>query len=329
LDGSSQHRRGLNRWSEMPFHAKSGEGSRFLPMPALPGDFRDHASDGTSNFDGRWEVHFDSSKDVAVGLFKEGEQHTLTGTFLTTLGDYRYLAGRHLGPLLELSCFDGAHAFLFKAMLREDLSLDGNFWSSDSWHETWFAQANPNIELPDSFHEIKWDSSFDLSKLSYPDHTGEIRSLADPSLQGKVRILSIFGSWCPNCNDEAELWSELSKRYSGRGLQIIGLAFELTGNQKRDLQQVRRFRQLHALEYPILLAGVADKKKAQLAFPAVDSIKSFPTAIFLDHKGNARAVHSGFAGPATGLAHERLREAYIDLIESMLADAEAASESKR
>lgn len=324
LDGTWRKRRGLEHWSEMQFHAVAGVQPRFRPMPALPGEYRDHAGDGSSNFAGRWAVNFDSSSDIAVGIFEEGERHTMTGTFLTTLGDYRYLAGHHSGPLLELSCFDGAHAFLFKAMLREDLTLDGNFWSSDSWHETWTAEPNASMELPDSFEEVHWDANFDLSKLRYPDHTGTERSLADASLQGKVRILSVFGSWCPNCNDEAEFWSELSKRYADRGLQIVGLAFELTGDKKRDLKQVQRFRKLHALDYPILLAGVADKKKAQQSFPAVDQIKSFPTAIFLDHEGKARAVHSGFSGPATGRAHQRLRDAYIDLIETMLAEAEAA-----
>jgi len=323
LDGIWRKRRGLKKWSEMNFHAAAGAPS-MTPMPARPGDHVDHAADGSSNLEGRWAVQFESSDDIAVGIFREGEDHSMSGTFMTTLGDYRFLAGRHRGPLLELSCFDGAHAFLFKAMLDSEQKLVGHFWSSDSWHETWTAQPNANIELPDSFDEVHWNADFDLSTLEYPDHTGAMRSLADPSLQGKVRIISIFGSWCPNCNDEAELWSELSRTYADRGLQIIGLAFELTGDQKRDLRQVQRFRKLHALEYPVLLAGVADKDKAQKAFPAVDRIKSYPTAIFLDHEGKARAVHSGFAGPATGRAHQRLRDAYIDLIETLLTEAEAA-----
>ncbi|MHC4380021.1 MAG: peroxiredoxin family protein [Planctomycetota bacterium] len=326
LDGTWRKRRGLERWVEMPFHALARDQHRFRPMPALPGEYRDHEDDGTSNFSGRWAVRFAESEDVAVGIFEELEDHQLRGTFLTTLGDYRYLAGRHSGPLLELSCFDGAHAFLFKARLTPDLQLDGHFWSSDTWHETWTATPDPTITLPDSFDEVHWDPDFDLSTLRYPDADGQLRSLADPSLQGKVRVLSVFGSWCPNCNDEAALWSELHARYADRGLQIVGLAFELTGDKERDLKQVQRFRDRHDLKYPILLAGVADKNKAQAAFPVVDRVKSFPTAIFLDHEGEAHAVHSGFAGPATGKAHQRLRDAYIDHIEGLLAAAEAASE---
>lgn len=327
FDGTWRKRRGLDRWVEMPFHAVAGKEHRFHPQPALPGEQLDHDAQGHSRFEGRWAVQFESSEDLAVGIFEEGEDHRIQGTFLTTLGDYRFLAGRHDGSRLRLSCFDGAHAFLFQATLGADHSLQGDFWSSDSWHETWTAVADPNISLPDSFDEVQWDSSIDLDTLRYPDADGNLRSLGDPRLRGKVTILSVFGSWCPNCNDEAVLWSELHARYAERGLGIIGLAFELTGEQERDRRQVARFRARHDLQYPVLLCGTANKEAAQKAFPAVDRIKSFPTAIFLDHEGHPRAIHSGFAGPATGKEHERLRASYIDLIETLLAEADAAEQA--
>lgn len=324
FDGTWRKRRGLDRWVEMPFHAVYGKEHRFHPQPALPGQQVDHAPDGTSRFAGRWAVRFSSSEDLAVGIFEEGEDHRVSGTFLTTLGDYRYLAGRHDGSRLRLSCFDGAHAFLFTATLSADQTLQGDFWSSDTWHETWTARPDAEIALPDSFDEVRWNPEVDLAELRYPDSTGTLRSLGDPRLRGKVTVLSVFGSWCPNCNDEAALWSELHARFADRGLGIIGLAFELTGDTDRDLRQVARFRARHDLKYPVLLAGTADKEKASAAFPAIDRIKSYPTAIFLDHEGKPRAIHSGFAGPATGKEHQRLRDAYLDLIETLLAEAEAA-----
>lgn len=315
LDGTWRKRRGLERWVEMPFHAVMGEEE--------PGSTQDQAS----LFAGRWAVQFAESEDLAVGIFEEGEGNSVTGTFLTTLGDYRFLAGRQDDRRLRLSCFDGAHAFLFTAEMRgqdSERTLTGDFWSSDTWHETWTATWDPDIRLPDSFDEVQWDPDIDLATLRYPDAAGNLRSLGDPRLRGKVTVLSVFGSWCPNCNDEAVLWSELHARYKDRGLAIVGLAFELTGDDARDRRQVQRFRDRHDLQYPVLLAGTADKKGAQEAFPAVDRIKSYPTAIFLDHEGNPAAIHSGFAGPATGKEHVKLREAYIDLIETLLVQAETA-----
>ena len=55
----------------------------------------------------------------AVGVFNYKSGNTVTGTFLTTTGDYRYLSGgvveRKDGPHLLLSTFDGSHGFLFDA----------------------------------------------------------------------------------------------------------------------------------------------------------------------------------------------------------------------
>ncbi len=65
------------------------------------------------------------------------------------------------------------------------------------------------------------------------------------------------------------------------------------------------------------------KDAAARAFPLLTRLKSFPTAVFLDAAGKVRAVHSGFAGPATGVEHERQRLGYERIIEALLAEASA------
>ncbi|MEJ7666783.1 MAG: hypothetical protein WKG07_48395 [Hymenobacter sp.] len=60
-------------------------------------------------FTGNWRTTFTNEKGhayPAVGIFKQTGA-ALTGTFLTTTGDYRYLAGRVDGNGLRLSTFDG------------------------------------------------------------------------------------------------------------------------------------------------------------------------------------------------------------------------------
>ncbi len=54
--------------------------------------------------------------DTTVGEFKQNGSE-LTGTFLTTTGDYRYLQGSVSGNKLYLSTFDGGHAFIFIARI--------------------------------------------------------------------------------------------------------------------------------------------------------------------------------------------------------------------
>ena len=69
------------------------------------------------DFTGKYEVSFNpgtSDEYKSVGVFKQSG-NKVTGTFLTETGDYRYLEGSVQNNVIALSCFDGAHAFLFFA----------------------------------------------------------------------------------------------------------------------------------------------------------------------------------------------------------------------
>jgi thiol-disulfide isomerase/thioredoxin len=310
LDGEWTKRSGPDTWSRLPAHASLGDATRFAPLVAS-------GTDGTS-ITGRWAVRFSSDEQPAVAIFDGATDGTVVGTFLTTTGDYRYLAGSFEGGRLRLSCFDGAHAFLFDARLGDDGVLAGNFWSRDTWHETWTATRDPEAALPDAFGLTRWTGAAPLDDLVFPDLDGNPRSLADPEFDGQARILEIFGTWCPNCNDASALTVELYERYRDRGLSVVGLAFEISGDLERDSEQVRIYAERHGIDYPILIAGLHDKAEASWAFPVLDRVRAYPTFVFMDRSGEVRAIYTGFSGPATGEAHTRLREQFDTLIENLL-----------
>ena len=133
-----------------------------------------------------------------------------------------------------------------------------------------------------------------------------------------MRIVELFGTLCPNCYDATRYLVDLQKRYESRGVSILALAFEMTGNFERDANQVKRYVEHHGIEYPILVAGQSDKEAASASFPLVDRIRSYPTVLFIDDDGTVRGVHQGFAGPATGAAYDALRERFEVLIEELL-----------
>jgi hypothetical protein len=111
-------------------------------------------------------------KYPAVSILKQQQGlNNLTGTFLTTTGDYRYLSGgihiRQGEPHIMLSTFDGNHAFLFVGRMispsKESLvsretgkieeipiRISGHFYSGKSGHETFTAVFDPNAKLPDA-----------------------------------------------------------------------------------------------------------------------------------------------------------------------------------
>lgn len=311
-DGTWRKRSGIDKWVELPFHAKPGKLPRFVPFSA--------ASDGLKVIEGTWSVQFASEREPAVAIFRSTNRGALTGTFLTTTGDYGFLSGIFNGQNIRLSNFDGAHAFLFVARYDEDLdTIKGQFYSRDAFQDTWTATRNPDARLPDAFEMTKGVDNADLAKISFPDLSGKMRSLADPEFAGKVRVIEVFGSWCPNCHDAAHYLAGLYERYRANGLVVIGLAFELTGDLKRDTEQVKTFVERHKAEYPVLVAGVSDREKASASLPMLDKLRAYPTLIVLDKEGKVRATYTGFSGPATGESYKAFQHKFETLIEELLA----------
>ena len=142
MDGGWSKVIGTDRFSKLPFHAEYGVTERF------PTD----AAAEPASFAGRWAVTFDNhgEPEPAVAIIEQDGGH-VTGTFLTPTGDFRFLEGAVSGRSMSLSCFDGGHAFLFKAELDNADRINGKFWSRDNWEDSWTAERDPNAELKDSY----------------------------------------------------------------------------------------------------------------------------------------------------------------------------------
>jgi thiol-disulfide isomerase/thioredoxin len=311
MSGQWKRRRSLEEWVTLPFAA--------APMPPMTKELRPLPEAIT----GRWRVKFASEETEAVSVINGSDQRLISATFLTTTGDYGFLAGQvtpdHAGGLhaMKASRFDGSHAFLFKAALKEDGTLAGDFWSGASFHDTWTAVKDDAAALPDPFSLAKISgTSAELDALRFPDSAGVERALGE--FKGKARIIKLFGTWCPNCKDSVPVLEDLYARYKDKGLSIVGLAFEATGDGPRDRAQVATYVKRFSIEYPVLIAGTRDRAKAQQAFPMLQGVRAYPTFIFVDGEGTVRGVYTGFSGPATGQEHERLKAAFENKVKEML-----------
>jgi peroxiredoxin len=294
-NGKNQH---------VPLSAKLGEDYRFFAKAA--GDdtaaSRDKAAGEAADVSGRWAVKFIDDggvPEVAVGEFSQSHD-VVSGTILTTTGDHRYLAGQVKGDELYLSTFDGAHVFLYKAKIAPDGSLDGDWWSGLAYHEKWTGKRDATARLPDAYGVTAMRDGVKQFDFAFPDLSGKTVSSKDPQFRGKVLIVALAGSWCPNCHDEAAFLAPLYKDYRDRGLEIVSLQFEHFGDFERAAQATQRFRQHYGIEYTTLIAGVSDKDEAAKKLPMLKSFIAFPTTVFIDRKGNVRKIHTGYTGPATG-----------------------------
>jgi len=268
----------------------------------------------------RYEFVFANS-GRALGTFELPTRETasltyeipMTGTIETPTGDYRFLSGefRHYcaSDTIELSVFDGAHAFLFRADVdwnspsRSDL-VNGHFFSGNHWHETFTArrlEEGEEFNLPDPFSEVGLKPG--VTRLGLP-------RLSEPPYAGKPTIVQVMGTWCPNCHDEAPALADLYEEYHDDGLQILSLCYEYTDDPERSRRQIERFKERHGASWEFVAAGVNDKQKTAATLPALTSIKSYPTTIWVNPDGTVRAIHSGFSGPATGERHTETLEEF-------------------
>ena len=309
--------------STLEFRATRGERPRF----ALPEKQTDPKP--AADITGDWIVTFvdQGGRESAVGQFVQTGRNVV-GTFLTRTGDYRFLVGAMDGSELKLSTFDGAHAFLFKAT-REQVDgvgeqLRGDFWSRDSYHATWTARRATSEEevdqtLPDEWKMVQPTAENRRLRFRFPDTNGQMVDASDERFDGKVVLVNIFGSWCPNCNDEAPLLANWYRKYRERGLEIVGIGFEFSGDPERDTKMLRRFADRHGAEYPILLGGISDKASAAKALPDISNVIAFPQTIFIGRDGKVAHIHTGFSGPGTGNRYERNIELMEDRIRDLLA----------
>jgi peroxiredoxin len=303
---------------------KLGGKQQRIPLHAQRGrEFRFFESAATDNADisGRWAVSFTEEggkPEVAVGEFTQSRD-VIGGTFLTDTGDHRFLAGQMRGNELYLSTFDGAHAFLYTAKVS-DGALAGDFWSGTAYHERWTAKRDANAALPDAYTLTAMRAGSKHFDFAFPDLAGNTVTSKDQAFQGKVLIVALAGSWCPNCHDEAAFLEPLYREYRARGVEIVSLMFEHFGDFPHAAEATQRFRQHYGIEYTTLIAGISDKDEAAKKLPMLDHVYAFPTTIFIDRKGGVRKIHTGFSGPATGDHYTRFVDEVKATLDQLLAE---------
>ena len=298
----------------------------FIAFPRRPLRCGTETSIYPSPLAGKWECTFNpqaANSSKAIGVFKPfGKGANVSGTFLTETGDYRYLKQeRSSDGKFHLSCFDGAHAFLFTGEVKGDSIINGHFYSGAHSHETWGAIRNDKFELrnPDSLTYLK--SGYTKIDFNFKNLEGKSVSLNDDKFKNKVVIVQIMGSWCPNCMDETKFLAPFYDKYRSKGLEIVALAFERTDDFNRAVSNVNRMKNKFNANYEFLITmkqgsilGVSE------ALPMLNKVMAFPTTIYIDKNGIVRKIYTGFYGPATGDNYTKYVEETTRFVEKLLAE---------
>lgn len=283
----------------IPFVAMFGKSYRFTQLKQAP------AIDLT----GKWEVEFEDSDGPYPGIGEFVQKgNEVTGTFLTETGDYRFLEGTIQKDRLFLSVFDGAHAFLFEAKLVENNRLIGLFKSGSHYQATWSAQKNDEVVLADPNTLTYMKDRQQPLAFSFENDVGQLISLEDEQYKDKIKLVQIFGTWCPNCRDETKFLVEYFKKNPTEEVAIIGLAFEKHKDPVKAKDKLKTYKKRMDIPYELLLAGSSDKALASQVLPMLNKVISYPTLLFLNRKNEVVKIHTGFSGPATSKYEEYVQD---------------------
>jgi thiol-disulfide isomerase/thioredoxin len=159
--------------------------------------------------------------------------------------------------------------------------------------------------------------------FNFPDVNGKPVSSEDPQFKGKVVLAIVTGTWCPNCHDEAQYLVELDKKYRDKGLAIVALDFE-EAEQQGPLNRVHAFTKQYGVKYPYLIAGAPAEMWEKV--PQLVNLNTWPATVFVGRDGKVRAVHAGFASPASGQFHAQLKKEFTERIEQLLAEKAPAAQ---
>jgi thiol-disulfide isomerase/thioredoxin len=276
------------------------------------------------SIEGLWIVPADSGKsgEKSWRFIVHQTGPRIRAAILRVDGDTGALTGRWQDGKFVLSHFDGARPLLLEVAPAAENTLTILLRNSNGTNATLTgyraadakARGVPEAADPEAHTRIKDPS--EPFQFSFPDLAGHVVSNTDSRFEGKVLVIDVAGSWCPNCHDEAPFLQSLYRKFHGRGLEIVTLSFE-EPEQYANPVRLRAFVKDFGLEYTVLLAGTLDDMHARL--PQAVDLDAYPTTFFVGRDGLVKGVHAGFAAAATGNFNTQLKQEFTATIEKLLA----------
>lgn len=273
------------------------------------------------NIDGLWEIPNKSGKGELAWRFIVQQQSgpKVSATILRVDGDTGTISGAFQNGKFVLSHFDGARAHLLEVTPARDGTLDilqdGKTKMTAYRPAAARAKGLPEPVDPDLNTSIKDPS--EPFRFSFPDLNGRVVSNADARFHGKVVVVEITGSWCPNCHDEAPFLAEMYRKYGRKDFEIVSISFE-EAEQLADPTRLRAFVKKYGLEFPVLLGG--DPEEANDKLSQLVNWNTWPATLFIDRGGLVRSVHSGFPSAGSGELFRQAKEEFNVQVARLLAE---------
>lgn len=306
--------------------------AKHVTKPADPA-----AAPNAPNISGSWEIATNSNKGEGAWELRVDPASAKTPVVKAAIqridGDTGGLWGTWNGTSYTLTHFTAAGGAAYSVTPQSDGTLTvksllgGVHGSSSDLIARKPEEARKlNLAAPtDSTQQTTVNDPNAPFAFSFPDLSGKLVSNTDPQFKGKVVIVAIGGSWCPNCHDEAPLLVSLYKRFHSKGLEIVNLDFE-QGDPETDTSRLKAFIQHYGITYPVLVAGTTDQLNEKI--PQGKNLNCWPTSFFVGRDGLVKETHAGFAGPGNTAGHIALEHEVTALVEKLLTQPVATQKAE-
>jgi thiol-disulfide isomerase/thioredoxin len=272
------------------------------------------------SIDGTWLVGAKSNKgETAWRFIAKQSGARVSATILRVDGDTGTLTGSYRDGRFVLSHFSGARPLLLEVTPAADGTL---ILKQNQKTELVAARAGAEAAKafgaptdPDAHNGVK--DAGEVFQFSFPDLDGAIVSSADARFRGKVLLVNVSGSWCPNCHDEEPFLVSLYEKYRAKGLEVVTLSFE-EAEQQPAYPRLHAFIASYGVQNTVLLPG--EPGTASVKLPQAVNLNAFPTSFFVGRDGRVRGVHAGFPSPGSGEFYTKAVSDVTAEIEKLLAE---------
>lgn len=117
--------------------------------------------------------------------------------------------------------------------------------------------------------------------FTLPDAEGTPHNIGE--WDGKVTLVNFWATWCPPCRREIPALIELQDKYTGQGLQIVGVAID-------SLDKVQDYMDTMGINYTSL---IGEDKAISITKAYGNRLGALPYSALIDRQGNIRFVHRG------------------------------------
>jgi cytochrome c biogenesis protein CcmG, thiol:disulfide interchange protein DsbE len=114
----------------------------------------------------------------------------------------------------------------------------------------------------------------------------EKTTLSLRELRGRAVLLDFWATWCAACRAETPIINELSRRWSDRGVVVVGVATDAQGEG-----DPRNFAATHDLGYPIVRDISGETSRTY-------QVDALPTLVVVSRAGKVVAVRTGITDDA-------------------------------